>query len=147
MTIRMSLIVHKEKRWIPFDENLFYRAIDKANSEITTDAFDLNSVLVPRLTGNLQESFGVQKEDGGRLMRFSWGASYAQFVNDGYPSSSGRFVEVIGKRLIQPSRRNPNIGVHPGYRGAHYMEAFADAIREAAKEEVVKAIAELISHE
>lgn len=147
MTIRVFLIVHTKRRWIPFDENLFYRIVDKVDDTLVADAFEINDEIVPKKTGTLKESFGTQKEDAGRLMRFFWTAPYAQFVNDGVPSSPGRYVSVIERRLVNPSKRNPDIGMHPGFEGKHFIEEFADIIKARAREVLFLAIEELVRKE
>lgn len=72
-------------------------------------------------TGKLKNSWVVEHETPARKKVTST-CDYASYVNDGIPPSKGRYVPVLEARLVNPSKRNPDIGMHPGFKGRHFVE-------------------------
>jgi len=95
MTVRLVLVARGTWRWIPVSAQVI---IDESNDKIVQRAEELNSQITPKLTGRLRESFDTEKEE--RAVRFFWTAPYAQYVDEGFPKSEGRYVPVIDKRLV-----------------------------------------------
>jgi len=72
-------------------------------------------------------------------MRVTPMAEYAQYVVSGTGSSPGRYVPVIGKRLVTEKK---NIGVHPGIQPNPFVDRALDRLlteSEALLEQVVRA--------
>lgn len=77
---------------------------------------------VPYVSGNLVGSFNPV-DIGTLFARWYPRMNYAAAVQFGMPSSPGRFVPAIGKRL----KNGKNIGTWPGFAGRHYMEKIKNA--------------------
>jgi hypothetical protein len=129
MAIRLVVTAGKAWKYLPIDFSLAKIYPDIMDT-VADAAFDHNERLVPRRTGQLQESFGVQMEAQFRRIRISWTAPYANFVDEGVPESPGRYVPAIDKRLVNPSKRNPTIGIHPGFDGRHFIDKMLDALKD-----------------
>jgi len=129
MAIRLVVTATKGWKYLPIDFSLA-RIYPEVMDTVADSAFYHNEQLVPRRTGRLQESFGVSMEHQWKRIRIGWSAPYASFVDEGIPQSPGRYVPAIDKRLIQPSRRNPSIGVHPGFEGRQFVNKMLDALKD-----------------
>jgi len=97
MTVRLVIAARGKWRWVPVSSK---KIITEANDSIIQRADEINSEVTPKLTGNLQESFRHEIEEDGRRVRFFWDAPYAQYVDEGFPKSEGRYVPAIEKRLV-----------------------------------------------
>jgi len=76
----------------------FTRIVNQSNERIANRAKELNSEVVPKRTGHLQESFKVEEQAMGLDMY--WEAPYATYTDEGFPESEGRYVKAIEKRLV-----------------------------------------------
>jgi len=47
---------------------------------------------------------------------------YWRYTHEGTRASPGRFVWQINKRLVKPSKRNPDIGMHPGIKRTRWFD-------------------------
>jgi len=126
MSVRVYVIADRAKRYFKVDAPLLKdQAVSNAAERFADYAERLDrSTAVPRKTGNLQESFWIRKEEAGRVMRMGWDAQYSRAVDEGLPPSPGRYVPAIDKRLVKESKRNPNIGMWPGFAGRNFVEPF-----------------------
>jgi len=96
MSARLTMNVSGKIRWAKVRSS---RLLPRVKEHVITEANRLNREIVPRgLTGKLQDSFTVEQTD--RSLRFYWSAPYAKFVDQGTSESAGRYVPVLGKRLV-----------------------------------------------
>lgn len=87
---------------------------------------------------------GVTSERKGNMVHIFSTAPHAEIL-DGHgrtKSSPGRFVKVIGKRLVTVSKRNPRIGTHPGAKRTPFGEQTAEQLRAEAEEYIRRKIQE-----
>ena len=98
---------------------------------------------VPIKSGTLIQSFRAGYSNGG--LNGSWGphTSYAAAVEFGMPSSPGRYVPAIGRRLKNPN--NPSFGVWPGFKGRQYMEKIIDGSTVGIADEFENALQKITS--
>lgn len=95
-------------------EGTMQQAINKSAAVLASHT---DPSTVPWRTGTLARSFNPAAIS--RLQaRWFPRVNYARAVEFGMPSSPGRFVPAIGRRL----KNGPNIGTWPGFSGRHYME-------------------------
>ena len=106
--------------------------------------------IVPFRTGKLVQSFLPQNATAENLSG-SWRpyAIYAAAVYYGMPSSPGRYVPAIGKRLTNPNRGG--FGMWPGFKANPYLDRVAAAATpeiqqgfQSAIEDIVKAVADAV---
>lgn len=105
-------------------EPIMQQAVIKAGAILASHT---DKTTTPYKSGTLVGSFDPITI--GRLFaRWFPRVNYARAVQFGMPSSKGRFVPAIGKRL----KNGKNIGVWPGFPGRHFMEK----IRSASTREI-----------
>lgn len=138
--IRMVIKVDKVWRWMQVKGDIWRSIMPSVMSSTYVDAFDLNARIVPRKDGTLQESFKGQIENNSRRLHFTWNAPHAEYVDKGVPPSPGRYVPAIGRRLVNPSRRNPSMGTHPGFKGRRYVEKMANELRKVAVNNLLREV-------
>lgn len=123
-------------------EPIYQEAIVKSTAILAYNTVPGN---IPWITGTLARSFNPA--DIGRLFaRWYPRVNYASAVQFGMPSSPGRYVPAIGKRLVDSSR--PDFGTWPGFRGRFYMEKIKSASETDINEvfrNAVKAVTERLS--
>ena len=107
-------------------EAIMQEAIVRAGLTLETHT---DQSTVPFIRGDLIRSF-KPIEIGRLYARWFPRANYARAVQFGMPSSPGRFVPAIGKRL----KNGSNIGTWPGFKGRFYMEKIIDASNTEIKD-------------
>jgi len=132
-----SIGVEKVRRRLMIDEILWRRIIPQSIMTLAAQMVPTEvEVFVPRRTGNLQSSAEIQVR--ATSVRVWFEAPYATYVDEGFPPSPGRYVpEPLQKRLISTSTRRQvagaekkDIGMHPGYRGAHFSVELANQLKQ-----------------
>jgi len=130
MSARFTLSVSGNIRWTKVKPSSF---IPTVISRVITEANRLNTEITPKgATGELQNSFRAEQTE--RTVRFYWDAPYARFVDKGTQESPGRYVPILGKRLVSTKRR---IGTHPGIKAQHFSQKMATALREVMVQSTV----------
>lgn len=101
MAMRLTINVENIRRFIEINTDLA-RIIPEVIDEVADAAFEHNERLVPKKSGKLQESFGVQVEQFS--LRCGWSAPHAKYVDKGTHQSPGRYVPAINKRLTMSTK-------------------------------------------
>ena len=84
-------------------------------------------------TKQLKNSWRIEHQTAARKVITS-DCEYASYVEEGIGPSPGRYVPVIERRLVKPSKRNPNIGTHPGFPGRWFVRKSAQQLKVEAQE-------------
>lgn len=87
---------------------------------------------------------GCQAERTGKTVRIFSSAPHAEII-DGegrVPSSPGRYVPAIGRRLVRTSTTNPRIGTHPGAKKTPFGKRTAERLAMELEEEIRRKVRE-----
>lgn len=125
-----AIRVEDVQRRLQTDEIIWRRAIPEGLMTLTAEMVPaIVEMHTPRRSGNLAKS--AQVKVWPNRLHIWFDAPYAVYVDEGTGPSSGRYVpEPLGKRLINTSKRNPDIGTHPGIKAAHFSEAIANDLKD-----------------
>jgi len=102
--------------------------------ELANFSKDTMRNVVPMALGNLRNSIDIFKREtaGGETdirSKVIVGSDlyYASFVDKGTKPSPGRFVPVLGRRLVT---KRPGFGMHPGIKPANFIDKTNDRVNE-----------------
>lgn len=134
MSARLNINISGVRRWLRVEEDYWKASRRKILATIAEQGLVILKNEVPKRTGALADSCFSEVRKNTVYLGAS--APHAAVVDgEGKTASSpGRYVPAINKRLVKPSVKNPNIGIHPGSRRTPYSKRAADKIRSLAAE-------------
>lgn len=141
--VRITIKAGKVRRAIQAEKKFWQDAREECLDHFSVRGVEIMRSKTPvGKTGTLQA--GVKSERSGNMIKIFSDAPQAEIV-DGHgktASSPGRYVKVIGKRLVHSSIRNPDIGTHPGSKRTPFGEQTAEQLRAEAEEYIRRKVRE-----
>jgi len=133
--VRLSLNVGPMLRYVEAEKTYWDQARDEGLTDLAQEGVRILREEVPKGKTRQMEQSCTYRIEGNKITVLP-DVPYAPIIDgEGRTTASpGRYVPRIDKRLVRPSKRNPNIGLHPGAKKTPFSSRTVERWRAEAEE-------------